>query len=237
MSEERVVASSMDSNKDKLLSGSLSASRERKSKPHVSRKMSDERRRERSRSRDNHNDHNHRRPPRRHTHQDHNHNNNHHHNNNHNNNHNDNNNDNNNNNNHNHDNHNHNDDNHNNNDKEKQHFSYYDVVGKPQDPNLPVVNDDPRGTDPTRKLTSKASSRGHGRNTESFDPASTLVRPDLRIQLGNPTDRTYQRLLKHDDVVIVPELFGREDDWSLYYKLVKEIRNLQQNEEEEKKGQ
>ena len=123
----------------------------------------------------------------------------------------------------------------------KQHFHYYEKVGAKVDPNLPVVDDDPRGSDPTKKLTTKASSRGHGRNTESFDPTSTLVRPDLRIQIGSSKSSTYNRPLKHDDVVIVPELFGAEDDWSLYYKLVQEIRDLQNTQKddqgEEKKDQ
>jgi len=66
-----------------------------------------------------------------------------------------------------------------------------------------------------------------GRNTESFDPASTLVRPDLRIRVSSGSSPKVQFTLKHDDVVIVPELFGKEDDWSLYYKLVHEITESQ----------
>jgi len=40
---------------------------------------------------------------------------------------------------------------------------------------------------------------------ESFDLASTLARPDLRIQIGSPEISIYTKTLKHDDVVIVPE--------------------------------
>lgn len=43
--------------------------------------------------------------------------------------------------------------------------------------------------------------------------------------------------MKHDDVVIVPELFGGEDDWTIYYKLVEEMRALQAKEKDEKKEQ
>jgi hypothetical protein len=32
--------------------------------------------------------------------------------------------------------------------------------------------------------------------------------------------------LKHDDVIIVPEFFCKEDDWSLYYKLIDEMREI-----------
>ena len=94
------------------------------------------------------------------------------------------------------------------------------------DENLcPNVAPDPRGEDPQRRMTKKSA----GRNTTSFDPESTLVRPALRVQIGSPSAKTYNRFpLKHDDVVIVPELFGPEDDWKLYYKLVEEMTDLQQ---------
>jgi len=92
-------------------------------------------------------------------------------------------------------------------------------------------NEDPRGNDPSTRLTKKASSRGNGRNTESFDPSSTLVRPDLRVLVSSASHNTYPRKMKHDDVIIVPELFGREDDWSLYYRLVDEMRDSQQKQD------
>jgi hypothetical protein len=65
-----------------------------------------------------------------------------------------------------------------------------------------------------------------GRNTESFDPASTFVRPAMRVIFG-PNQKHYGKPLKHDDVIVVPELFCEKDDWSLYYKLVEEMRKLQ----------
>ena len=86
---------------------------------------------------------------------------------------------------------------------------------------------DPRGDDPTRRITKKANKNGNGRNTESFDPASTLVRPDVRVWVGSKDKKTFDKPLKHDDVVIVPELFGDEDDWEIYYKLVEEMNALQ----------
>jgi hypothetical protein len=96
----------------------------------------------------------------------------------------------------------------------------------PKDKNLcNNVTSDPRGDDLTRRMTKKKV----GRNTESFDPASTLVRPALRVQVGSPVSPTYPRPLKHDDVVIVPELFGREDDKGIYYKLVEEMTELQRS--------
>jgi hypothetical protein len=106
---------------------------------------------------------------------------------------------------------------------------HYEVVKAPSDERLGVVQNDPRGCDPTQRLTKKASTRGNGRNTESFDPATTLVRPDVRVWVGSNTIDQYNRVLKHDDVVIVPELFGGEDDWSLYYQLVQEVTAIQKD--------
>ena len=77
--------------------------------------------------------------------------------------------------------------------------------------------------------------QGGARNTESFDPKSTLVRPEMRIIIG-PNRETYvdkgkggpsTRPIKHDDVIIVPEFFCKEDDWSLYYTLIEEMRAAQ----------
>ncbi len=42
--------------------------------------------------------------------------------------------------------------------------------------------DDPRKVNPNNK--NRIKTKGHGRNTESFDPNSTLIRPDMRIIIG-----------------------------------------------------
>ena len=88
-----------------------------------------------------------------------------------------------------------------------------------------------RTADPrhSQRLTQSAQKRGNGRNTESFDPNSTLVRPAMRIQVGTPTAKVYAKPLKHDDVVMVPNLFGTNDDFTLYHQLCKEIVELQEN--------
>lgn len=113
-------------------------------------------------------------------------------------------------------------------------FQYYKVVKAPPDEKLGNVHDDPRGEDPTQRITKKASGRGNGRNTESFDPASTLVRPDLRIHIGSNRIAKYNKPLKHDDVVIVPEMFGEEENWDIYYKLVHEMREFQNSNDDNK---
>ena len=88
---------------------------------------------------------------------------------------------------------------------------------------LDNVKDDPRVDRDGYKMV---KAKGGGRNTESFDPKSTLVRPDMRIMVG-PNRETLDRRIKHDDIIIVPEFFCKEDDWSIYYKLVEEMRAAQ----------
>lgn len=101
------------------------------------------------------------------------------------------------------------------------------------DPQLPAVDDDPR-FDSSRGLK-VVKMKGGGRNTESFDPKSTLVRPDMRIVMG-PNREVLGRdfRLKHDDVLVVPNFFCEPDDWSMYYLLVEEMRASQASGE--KKG-
>ena len=103
------------------------------------------------------------------------------------------------------------------------------VVVIPKDENLPPnVKKDPRGDDPTKRIVKRGNKSGSGgRNTASFDPNSTLVRPALRVKVGSGSQTSYTKPLKHDDVVIVPELFGDESDYTLYYKLIEELTELQ----------
>ena len=93
----------------------------------------------------------------------------------------------------------------------------------PTDSRLPLVNDDPR-VDPNRGKLVKM--KGAGRNTESFDPESTLVRPDMRIIIA-PKQDVLDQTLTHDDVLIVPNFFCEKDDWKLYYQLIDEMRESQ----------
>jgi hypothetical protein len=92
------------------------------------------------------------------------------------------------------------------------------------DPELRSLADDPRIDSDGIKHRKE---RGGARNTESFDPASTLVRPDMRIIVGPQAER-FGRPLKHDDVVMVPDFFCKENDWTLYYQLVEEMRAIQE---------
>jgi hypothetical protein len=89
--------------------------------------------------------------------------------------------------------------------------------------------EDPRLNPKSMKKVQKSA--GQGRNTESFDPRSTLVRPDVRIHVGIPSgEGKWGKHLKHDDVVIVPNFACDEDDWTIYNQLVQEMRELQTNQ-------
>ena len=102
--------------------------------------------------------------------------------------------------------------------------------GGDTDADLPHLRDDPREQGPLGKAQRAALGLGvaTGRNTESFDPKSTLVRPSFRVRVCSGSKPKYDKPLKHDDIVIVPEFFCKEDDWSLYYKLIDEMRESQQ---------
>ena len=94
-----------------------------------------------------------------------------------------------------------------------------------KDGKLGHTDDDPR-VDKSRGGRKIAKVRGGGRNTESFDPKSTFVRPDLRIIVG-PNRPVLNKTLKHDDILVVPEFFCEEDNWDIYYKLIEEMRGIQ----------
>jgi hypothetical protein len=53
----------------------------------------------------------------------------------------------------------------------------------------------------------------------------------MRVIVG-PKRQVFNKLLKHDDILVVPNFFCEEDDWSLYYKLIEEMREIQSKGEE-----
>lgn len=114
----------------------------------------------------------------------------------------------------------------------------------PRDPALTSAPTSARASDPrvdTQLGVKYVKIHGGGRNTESFDPESTLVRPAARVIVetghssflssspspglaSEPQNPRLKRQLDgkmtHDDVIIVPNFFCAEDDWSIYYKLL-----------------
>jgi len=65
-------------------------------------------------------------------------------------------------------------------------------------------------------------------NTEpdDHDPASTLVRPAVRVLVGSTVGQ-YSRHLTTDDVLSVRDFACAEDDLTLYYRIVEELRQAQ----------
>lgn len=55
---------------------------------------------------------------------------------------------------------------------------------------------------------------------------SIAPRPSMRITVVPPRE-SYGHPVSHDDVIIVPEFFCKEDDWDIYYQLLKEMRTSQ----------
>lgn len=77
---------------------------------------------------------------------------------------------------------------------------------------------------------SEGNSEGNSNsNSDDYDPPPLPPRQewDLRIRYGSPQLEAYNHPLKHDDVVVVPEFFGEEEDWTIYYQLLNEIKELQ----------
>eukprot|EP00931_Biecheleriopsis_adriatica_P118274 TRINITY_DN93711_c0_g1_i1.p1 TRINITY_DN93711_c0_g1~~TRINITY_DN93711_c0_g1_i1.p1 ORF type:complete len:431 (-),score=68.26 TRINITY_DN93711_c0_g1_i1:72-1280(-) len=104
-------------------------------------------------------------------------------------------------------------------------------MGQDLDARFAQLEDDPRchlGAKLGKAQRAALGERGLvGRNSASFDPASTLVRPAMRVCFGSPTKQEYGKTLRHDDVVVVPDFFCAEDDWNIYYSLLQEMRSAQ----------
>ena len=47
--------------------------------------------------------------------------------------------------------------------------------------------------------------------------------------MGSNKYKRFNKPLKHDDIVIVPELFGLESNWDIYNKLVSEMGECQRH--------
>ena len=74
---------------------------------------------------------------------------------------------------------------------------------------------------------------------KSVDLTASMTNPRLRWTFGQaqhlqcyrtevPGSRRYAAPVKHDDVIVVPEFFCKEDDWNTYYTLIKDGKEVQQ---------
>ena len=91
------------------------------------------------------------------------------------------------------------------------------------DEDLPEKHDDPREGETLYRKT------GAYNNNQM-----TYVRPGMRIIHGPTNVDRYPRPFKHDDVIIVPGFGCDENDLTMYYKLVEEIRALSEKQKSAK---
>ena len=95
------------------------------------------------------------------------------------------------------------------------------------DQRLAQLEDDPRyfpGAELGKAQKAAMGIKGmHGRNTASFDPRSTLVRPAMRVVYGRKSHE-FGASTKPDDVVVVPELICDTGDLAILNRLVKELQ-------------
>lgn len=74
----------------------------------------------------------------------------------------------------------------------------------------------------THKLNDQKKPHRKAKNTETFEPSHAL--PDMRILLADPEESIYQNEIYSRDVVIAPNLFCKSNDFSIYNKLLEEIK-------------
>jgi hypothetical protein len=61
---------------------------------------------------------------------------------------------------------------------------------------------------------------------QAFDVQRLPKRPSMRV-ISVPPTPAFEGIVRHDDVIVVPEFFCKEDDWSIYYQLISEMRDSQ----------
>lgn len=108
--------------------------------------------------------------------------------------------------------------------------------GFDEDRRFETVQDDPRYFENAEIGKAQLAAMGlqglqglHGKNTASFDPASTLVRPAMRVIYGQQQER-YGKVLRTDDVVAVPDFFQyaqSKDTAAAYTRFCAELEELQ----------
>jgi hypothetical protein len=61
------------------------------------------------------------------------------------------------------------------------------------------------------------------------DPGASVERPSMRIKIL--TDLSRLQKISHDDVIIIPSFLCDRDDWSIYYRMLREVRESQARDE------
>ena len=101
--------------------------------------------------------------------------------------------------------------------------------GYDRDRRLAQLDDDPRyfpGAELGKAQKAAMGIKGmHGRNTASFDPRSTLVRPAMRVIYGRK-GHEFGESTKPDDVVVAPELLCDTSDLGILNRVVADLAPL-----------
>jgi len=66
--------------------------------------------------------------------------------------------------------------------------------------------------------------------TPPVAPTAGFCRPAMRVMVSRPALRL-DKVVSHDDVIIIPDFFCTADDWNVYYQMVKEMRETQEQGE------
>eukprot|EP00928_Gymnodinium_smaydae_P043665 TRINITY_DN29215_c0_g1_i1.p1 TRINITY_DN29215_c0_g1~~TRINITY_DN29215_c0_g1_i1.p1 ORF type:complete len:496 (+),score=79.91 TRINITY_DN29215_c0_g1_i1:58-1545(+) len=87
---------------------------------------------------------------------------------------------------------------------------------------------DPRSEKQKQQRVGKLSKQSGSLNTElaDHDPASTLVRPSMRVLVGENAAE-YGGTMATNDVLVAKDLFCDKDDLSLYWRIVKELHDAE----------
>ena len=101
--------------------------------------------------------------------------------------------------------------------------------GHDQDRRLDQLQDDPRyfpGAELGKAQKAALGIKGlQGRNTASFDPRSTLVRPAMRVIYGRK-GHDFGAATKPDDVVVVPELLCDASDLGVLAQVLRGLAKM-----------
>ncbi|CAE8685422.1 unnamed protein product, partial [Polarella glacialis] len=107
--------------------------------------------------------------------------------------------------------------------------------GLDEDRRYKQLDDDPRYFEGAELGKAQKAALGvtglSGRNTASFDPSSTLVRPAMRVIYGFQGKR-FGSQTKHDDVVVVPNFLCCEGDPSVFDAMVTELQEFRASGED-----
>jgi len=97
------------------------------------------------------------------------------------------------------------------------------VIEIPVDPVIEAGMGEDDDDDEKKEPMPNSRKRRNRRQMRPTTPKKEGNTPSIRIRVGLPSDKAYTKPRLRDDVVLVPNMFGTEDDLSVYERLVSEI--------------